>query len=171
MTHIISLTVDNIIIMSRLIILDIKGVLCTKCEDGEEEAIRLGSYSVKPKPHLKEFLSHLYENYKVAFFSSTTYGNAGKFLTQTLSKEQKDKTLFMWFRDRVKFDPEPEKDFDTIKVLDDFFQNPVYNRNKKWNIHNTIIIDDSARKLRFNDQKTSMVVDVEDDLLDLIHRL
>ena len=143
---------------TRLLILDINGVLCCKIAN-----------QVVLRPDYKEFLSFCFDNFTVAFFSSTTYKNANAIINKLLSSEQRSKVAFFWYRDRTRKDHEMGG-YSTIKNLIDVFDNPVINKENKYNKYNTLICDDSPTKLRFNDEQNVIIVqefkgDKEDQVL------
>lgn len=174
------LAVEPATMSRKLIVLDINGVLCTKTQDNVEknEGIKLATYNVIFRPEYRKFLNFCYENYDVGFFSSTTYKNASLILKKLLTPEQYKKTVFMWFRDRTVLDPDFNKDpeikqFDTIKRLSDIIDNPIVNHDRRYNYQNTVLIDDSQRKTRFNDPFNIVIVppydgSKEDDILESI---
>lgn len=155
--------------MSRLLLLDINGVLCCKYKKHNDQLseskcdlLELKSYTVILRPGYREFLNFCYENFTVAFFSSTTYHNANAILEKLLTPEHKSKTLFRWFRDRTRLDPHyginPEiKKHDTIKKLEDVFNCPLINEDRKYGPGNTLLCDDSVQKTRFNEPKNVVI--------------
>src|SRR5579864_8673580 len=158
----------QIINMRHLLLLDINGVLCRKIEknhtadgnsNGSPSVLRLGSYDVELRPGARDFLTNAYNRFTVGFFSSTTYRNAHQILDALLTKEQKAKTCCFWYRDRTRFDPDADANsFDTIKLLDDIYQNPVVNEHRIWSNGNTVLIDDSFKKNRFNRTENFILV-------------
>lgn len=151
--------------MSNLLILDINGVFCTKTRTGEIpkdsklEHLKLNKYYVTLRPNARKFLEFCFENYIVAFFSSTTPTNSKKILEKLLTEEQQTKTKFQWFRDRTHFDPDYPKcdEFATIKKLSDVWDNPTVNEKRAFSEKNTLLCDDSVTKTRFN-PKTNVIV-------------
>jgi hypothetical protein len=148
--------------MEKLVLLDINGLLCCKIKKNVEinkssEILDLNSYKVILRPHYKEFLDFVYNNYKVGFFSSTCEWNAKEILNKLLNKEQKKLTVLMWFRDRTHIDPDSIDTYDTIKKLEDVFDNPVFNVKRKYHSGNTILIDDSKTKTRFNNPNNIII--------------
>jgi TFIIF-interacting CTD phosphatase-like protein len=162
----------------HLILLDLNGVLCRKIASGPvpENALQLQSYAVEPRPGVKEFLEFCYSHYTVGFFSSTTFRNADPILKKILTPEQYQLSKIKWFRDRTRFDPDT-KDHTTIKVLKDLFDNPIANSERIWSESNTLLIDDSIEKTRFNSPKNVLLVktysgDLKDrELLNLIEEI
>lgn len=156
--------------MSRLLLLDINGVLCCKYKKDNDlserlshsDLLELKSYSVMLRPGYREFLNFCYEHFTVAFFSSTTRQNANAILEKILTPEHKSKTLFRWFRDRTQLDPHygiiPEiEKHDTVKKLEDVFNCPLFNEDRKYGLGNTLLCDDSAQKTRFNESKNIVI--------------
>lgn len=162
-----------------LLILDINGLLCCKVQpDCTEADLRPNKhYSVILRPGYAEFLQQCYAHYEVGFFSSTTEPNASAILKALLTKEQFKQTKFIWYRDRTSLDPDWQADqihydetwndlefnqeikaHDTIKLLNNVWNNPMINAKRKYNSKNTLICDDSAMKLRYNSQQNCLIV-------------
>lgn len=152
---------------TRLLILDINGVLCCKVSKDSKigdalELLVLNAYTIIMRPGYREFLDFCYKNYTVAFFSSTTYSNASVILEKLLTHEQKSATAFCWFRDRTHSDPDYQKDsniriHDTIKILSDVFDDPTVNAEHKYHSRNTLLCDDSKTKNRFNNSNNVVI--------------
>ena len=157
-----------------LIILDLNGVLCYK-EDRNTidlaksvgpEWVETKSYLCRLRPNCREFIEYIldHKNLRLGIWSSTTYPNSQPIIDSILTKEQQKNLEFVWYRDRVKLDPEIElkyqdhtiKTFDTVKILNDVFLHPTFER--KWNETNTLIVDDSSRKMRFNSAQTVYII-------------
>lgn len=172
----------------KLVILDINGLLCRKTTEGKAD-LSLGRYGVVVRPGAREFLEFCYQNFDVGIFSSTTYKNASPILDFLLTAEQQKKTKFKWFRDRTSLDPQwgsselsadPSWDLDefhdkkieqysTVKKIGDVLSAPQINEDRKYTLENTLIVDDSLMKMRFNPKKNVVIVapfeKEEDDLL------
>lgn len=146
---------------TRLLILDINGLLCCKMPKSypntELEILELKSYKVLMRPGYREFLDLCYNNFTIAFFTSTYEGNANAILKKLLTAEQQKVTAFKWFRDRTHFDPDSSTPYNTIKKLQDIFDNPVINADRKYHSSNSILTDDSPTKTRFNDPKNIVI--------------
>lgn len=146
----------------KLLILDINGLLCRKINTKEQiegEVIELPSYKVQLRPGCHEFLDFCYRHYDIAFFSSTLHVNADAILKALLNSKQHKITIFKWFRDRTRFDPDSKTDkYATVKVLKDIFDNPVVNRDRIYSEKNTLICDDSVTKIRLNDPKNTVII-------------
>ena len=177
----------------KLIVLDIFGILCCKvmydkcpkqdavtfAEENGMEHITLNVYSVFIRPYVRQFLDHCYDYADVGFFSSSTEPNSIAVLRSVLTDEQQEKTRFFWYRDRTKLDPDYGKDFeitnyDTVKILADIFQSPYVNRYRCYDEYNTIICDDSPRKMRYNDQSNVLLIpsfDIDNEISEwLLHK-
>ena len=173
-----------------LIVIDVNGVLCEKVyvENLEKErdkilsetsftTIILNKFVVYIRPNVHEFLEFCFANYDVGFFSSTTYQNANRILGQLLTKDQNMRAKFLWYRDRTRLDPDWKKEdkktkkFDTIKMIQDVLECPAINEDRRYSVDNTILLDDSETKTRFNDPQNILVVktfnhdDAEDNQL------
>ena len=128
--------------MNKLLLLDINGLLCCKVPKGQGLPIK--SYDVLLRPYYKEFLDWCYCHFDVGYFSSTSKTNAMLILNYLLTTEQKNKTTLFWFRDQTQPDPHG-RSFDTIKSLIH-----IYDHFDHYHHKNTLIIDDSYHKVRFN---------------------
>ena len=158
---------------AKLIVLDINGLLVYKSftknnQNTSLNTIKLNSYNVDIRPHYKEFLEFCYTYATVGFLSSTNKMNVDKILKHILTTEQKKNTLFVWSRDRTHFDNTNDNtncnnSIETIKKLSDVWDNPVVNEYRTFNDTNTLIIDDSAIKLRFNDAKNVLICSTFDN--------
>lgn len=139
----------------RLLLLDINGLLCCKVPKNQiiknQEFIKLSTYNVIVRPGCRKFLKSCYLNFDVGFLSSTTEYNATIILKKLLTPQQHKLTVCFLFREFCRADPDPINTFDTIKVLQDVFDDDTLNKNNQWNDTNTILIDDSITKTRFND--------------------
>lgn len=156
--------------LQGLILLDVNGVLCAKIPDdrvGEvpkEMLIKLSTRSCShaiTRPGIAEVIADLTSRYNVAIYSSTRYTNLTKMLKGTLGGTSK----FAFIADRSTTTLHPEygvdpriKDFDTIKPLENIFQHPIFNENRKWGPHNTILVDNDQEKMRSNDPRNTLVV-------------
>lgn len=156
----------------RLLILDMNGLLCHKIykKDLEKMEPVLDQYErldlkhcyVFIRPDIHDFLEKCFDLAEVAFWTSTTYPNAKPILDHLLSKSQQNKTVFRWYRDRTRLDPSYQidtgtKPTDTIKNIDDVFSSPVINYARTLNNHNTILCDDDREKIRFNDDRNTVI--------------
>lgn len=158
----------------KLLIFDINEVLCCKLSKNKyiytDDMLECNSYYIKPRPGYREFMNLCYENYNVAFFSSTNTWNVIPILKFILTENQYNNTKFIWCRDRTRFDPCPCNIYDTIKNLNDIYENPVINTEKLYNNMNTILVDNSIIKTRFNNPKNIIICesyqgDVSDNVL------
>ena len=173
--------------MNKLLILDINGLLCKRIDkdvvyDSKLKCVKLPGYNVILRPHYKEFLQHCYHYYHVAIFTSGSKRNTKVILDALLTKEQLKNTQFIWCRDRNRLDPDFNTDifttsFDTIKYLQDVYDNPIINEHRIYNDTNTLLLDDSHRKCRFNNPNNFMICNTFDGnandtyLQQLIHLL
>lgn len=162
---------------TRLIILDINGLLCWKffsekypqeqvikmAKDLKMEYIILEKFVVFIRPKVRIFLDFCYEYADVGFFSSTTHLNGYSILDKILTEDQRKKTKFFWYREHVKLDPEfgikPEiKQHDTVKILTDVLASAQINHHRLYSYYNTVMLDDDLNKIRFNSMQNSHLV-------------
>lgn len=162
----------------KLVVLDINGVFCRKLNQKEvaklkasgkgkatsrDSAPRVFAFKggrtiggVEFRQGDQEFFQTLFERYHVAIFSSTEQRNAERILNQVKNKKRFE---FLWYRDRTRFDQDDQPEgHETVKMLRDIYDNPVINRGRQWSDRNTIIIDDSITKVRFNNPKNVLIV-------------
>jgi len=149
-------------------VLDINGLLCRKIkhDDPEQpgiERLHLEHYDVELRPGAREFLAWCYGKYDVGFYSSTTYPNCTAILQALLSEEQQAAIKFRLYREHTVLDPsygiDPGvRDIDTIKLLDRILQNPVVNAGRTYHAGNTVVCDDSVRKLRYIPEVNRVIV-------------
>lgn len=158
----------------KLLILDVNGCLCSKVLNDDPRLDKLREthpnfiersvYHVFARPGVSDFIDQCFEDYDVAIFSSTTFYNVDPILDMLLTKEQREQLKFIWCRDRTRLDPmygreeyDYIKKYDTIKMLEDVFANPVINADRHYSDRNTIIVDNELRKVRLNPDHSVMV--------------
>jgi hypothetical protein len=130
----------------KLVLLDVNGVL------GYKEKGKFVFYS-----GVQDFLKQLKEKYIVGIFSSTTDKNVSKILFR-LTKNWKEEFHPIMDRSMTCFDNEGES-YETIKLLIQFWENPVHNAERKWCCSNTLLLDDSRKKVRLNDTRNVLIVE------------
>lgn len=150
---------------SLLIVTDLNGVLCRKHPKGDgpipDGWVESKSYRIELRPGAKEFLTYCIEKHNLAIWSSTTYPNSQPMVDALLTAEQKSALIFVWYRDRTRLDPEfgeraDIRNYDTVKNLEDVYSHPFFERI--WTNRNTVIIDDSQTKTRFNSPNNVFLV-------------
>jgi hypothetical protein len=97
----------------------------------------------------------LLAKYQVGIFSSTSRHNLLPILECIFGKNILKQLLFIWDRSRTRFDPdyqysEETEDHLTVKMLTDFWENPIFNVDRIWDRTNTLCLDHELTKLRFN---------------------
>lgn len=157
----------------KLVVLDVDGVICgprvhssLPLQHPNTNVVAVGDkWCVTVSNDLPEFFAALYSKYDVAFYTSALEKNISPILSAVLSKEQRQRTVFCWYREHTHLDPEYVegnthgiKKYDTIKVLSNVWLHPVINAERIYNRRNTIICDDSARKTRFNPAENVVTV-------------
>lgn len=166
--------------MKNLLILDINGLICCKVKPPYQENltnnyIARNHYRVYFRDNVKEFIKWCLENYNVGIWSSTNNYNVYPILKHVLDQDIIKKFLFIWCRDRTRLDLEyPNnniKKFDTIKDLKDIWSCPTINCEREYDSSNTLLIDDSYQKTRFNSSDNLLIVnsfDINNPNLDII---
>lgn len=136
----------------KLLILDFNGILIYKeHKDGNNVMI--------PRKGIKDFLLWCFENYDVGIFSSSMYYNIKRGLSLILTYDQIKKFKFIFDRMHVEIDRTSEDKNATIKLLTTIWNNPVINRGDKYNERNTLIVDDSFDKVRYNPIGNILIAD------------
>lgn len=158
----------------KLLILDINGVFCRKLAPNIVfklvKAFKKGEYpnycikvpkskiGIEFRPGYKDFFETLRYKYHIAIFSSSTFWNC----TSVLDVLPEMQWEFLWYRDHTHRDPDigttGVDGYATIKKLDDVYDNPVINEKGEWSEHNTVIVDDSPAKMRFNNPNNVIIV-------------
>jgi len=146
----------------KLVVLDFDGVLFERHRTVDNPppnpdfTHKYFSYYIYPGVH--QFIQSLLEKYDVGFLTSITEKNTLPILRKLYANKEIPKFKFILDRRFVKHDPEYKKFekinfYDTIKLLSDIHLSSTINLNRVYNTHNTIIIDDSYMKMRFNHPK------------------
>lgn len=155
-----------------LLILDVNGLICRKEKKNDDSMvdettqvyIDFDFYKVYRRVGVDNFLIALFDKYRVGFWTSTTERNAGKIIDWIIPKSVKDQLHFIWFRDRTRLDPDYGvtdgiEHYDTVKTLTDIWQNPHINYKRTYNERNTLLVDDSVKKTRFNSEHNVLIVE------------
>lgn len=139
---------DTVESKDNLVVLDMNGIFTYRIYDGNH------GFEIFYRPGSHGFIENLFKSgFEVGFFTSTTWKNANPIIRKLTPR----KLLFKWTRDRCTLDPEPVKDHDVVKNLSSIWENPVINQKRIYGEHNTILVDDSVRKTRFNDPLNCIV--------------
>nr|QBK90310.1 MAG: ctd-like (NLI interacting factor-like) phosphatase [Pithovirus LCPAC102] len=106
------------------------------------------------RPGYDDFIDYCLSNYDVGIFSSITEKNI-TCIIDNVFWDKKDKLKFILHRKYTKLDPDYGKNkniksFDTVKYISDIISNPILNEKRIYTMRNTIIVDDTYRKVRFN---------------------
>jgi len=163
-----SVTTDEKKPFKKLVILDVNGLLGYKC--GKDEIFddslprqKLEFYDFIERPGVKPFIDKLLEKYQIAIFTSATFYNYEGIIKKLLTPEQVKSMTFRWYRDKTRHDREANilglEKYSTVKVLQDLFDNPVYNRDDEFNSTNTILCDDCPIKTRHNPPENVIIVE------------
>lgn len=155
-----------------LLILDMNGLVCYKEKppynnsELPQDFLERNSYRVYKRPGADMFLRYCLKKYNVAIWSSTTQYNVKPILNWIFKPKQLRKLAFIWYRNQTKLDPDYGKseypsitEYDTVKNLADVWSNPYFNRLRKYGKTNTLIVDDSSNKVRFNPKNNVLVVE------------
>jgi NLI interacting factor-like phosphatase len=143
---------------TKLLILDLNGTLLHRPRHPDKERnmdMRQSSITPVLRPHLAEFLSYIFRNFKIMFWSSAKPHNVNSMIAATLSPEQREQVLAIWARDTLGLSREEyDQKSITIKDLRKVFKSNLGGGSKKksvgqWDVGNTILLDDSVIKASF----------------------
>lgn len=153
----------------KLILLDVDGVLLVRTNKKEDYPyFKQGKKFCYVRPGAKEFIAACASKYDIVIYTSMMYSNVKSVLNQAFGLNFiKYNINFICSREYTKLDPDYKhnpniKSYDTIKLLDNVLSSPIINENRKYNIENTILIDDSYRKVRFNDISSVIIFKAKD---------
>jgi hypothetical protein len=140
-----------------LILFDLNGVLCTKIPMKKDPS----RYTFLVREGIQDFLSSFGDDFCLGIYSSTSYANIKKVLA-TIDPERKIELIID--RGHTLLDPnygtiKGLTEYDTVKNLDYVWSNPVFNKNRLWSANNTLLVDHSPLKVRFNDDKNILLID------------
>jgi hypothetical protein len=150
----------------RLLLLEIKGVMCSRRHVSETisdnfESLRIYQNRFILRPQAREFLRHCLAYYTVGIFSSLTDRLLVKILKKLTTADEYKSLAFVAGRNHTKFDPSHRGHL-VIKRLEDVLDNPVYNFKRKFSSNNTLICDSSLAEVKFNDSKNVVLVQAFD---------
>jgi TFIIF-interacting CTD phosphatase-like protein len=142
---------------TKLLILDLNGTLVYRPRNpAKDRDLDMLQVSMTPilRPHLEEFMTYIFEHFKVMFWSSATPRNVQSMIAATTTPEQRSKVIAIWARDTLDLSPEDyNKKSVTFKDLRKVFvDKDIANASEKevgWNIESTILLDDSAKKASY----------------------
>lgn len=159
-----------------LVLLDVNGILGLKTVEvpKELEYIKCKNYNFVVRPGIRNFLTELRDIATVGIFSSTRYMNVSSIL-YGIDPDFKKHFSPIMDRSMTCFDPDGDN-FETIKSLEIFWNNPIYNAERKWNSDNTLLVDNDLSKIRFNSEKNVLVAEEysltgDDDLNLLLEKI
>jgi len=124
--------------MDLLLVLDLDGTLLLRKHK-----------KIHKRKYLNEFLEYCFNNYNVAIYTSMLKNNMQATLNTIMTPNQIDKLLFIWCREYTIPDPDPINRWDTIKSIK--LIQDVYN-------YHIILVDDSERKVRFENPNNIILV-------------
>ena len=141
------------IIIKRLIVLDLNKLLIFKVKR---------EWTIKLRPGLAEFLNFCFKYAHVGFYTCSAYDTAHSNIQEFRDRgilTSKMVPLFIWTRNDTRPDPDNVKSkWERVKVLGDCLINSKLNPIGEFSWHNSIIIDDSADKLRFNPTQNQLII-------------
>ena len=134
-----------------------------------EQATLLGEHYTFLRPHAREFVTYLLDNYRVAVWSSAWAKNVN-LLCEHVFGARRGELLFEWDQTMcAEITPHPDPKEKKPLFQKDLFK--VWSRFPEYTESNTIIIDDCAYKMRDNPTECVILTEpwippVEDDFLD-----
>jgi len=152
--------------METLLIFDLEGVCCQK-DRRSRTTIDVSGRSVHIRPKIRQILTELSHQYRLAVWTSTPKKIAHQIVNHVF---QDLPLVFTWYRTETEFDPDfgfdPNIDrYATVKTLDRVFYSLKVNPDRRWTGKNTLLIDDSPVKTRFNEEKNVLIFDLTQDLI------
>ena len=106
------------------------------------------------RPYLQEFMSYIFNNFKVMFWSSATPQNVNYMIAATTTPQQRPKLIATWARDTLGLSREDyNKKSITFKNLHKVFADEGIRKASAgvadWDVGNIILLDDSVVKASF----------------------
>lgn len=128
-----------------LLVLDLNGTLLYRSR---------ASQNYTPRPYLLNFLKYAFANHSLLVWSSAQPYNVRGVCTRLFSRGQREMLLGEWGRDTLGLTSAQYKQrVQVYKRLDRIWGNetvqqshPEYEGGERWGPHNSVLIDDSARK-------------------------
>ena len=145
---------DTLTITTKpLLILDLNGILIyrefIKSDIVYNNGERIGNFNIWKRPKLQEFLDFIFSKFHVAVFSSITKKNIEK-TVQYVFGEKYSLLKFIYNQDNcVKVSKFNSKDHKRDITFRKNLQ-IIWNKFPDFNLENTLIIDDSPEKMRYN---------------------
>lgn len=133
---------------SFLIVLDYHGIFT------DEEG------TLRPREEIERLLEFIESFARVGIFSSTMHRTI---ITELKLYNLQKRFDFILDRSHTRLDPDylitgGITEYDTVKDLSTILNNPIVNAERRYAINNTIICDDSARKLRFISKENALIL-------------
>ena len=169
---------------TKLLILDLNGTLLYRPRNPQKDrSPDMRQSSIQPilRPHLPEFMSYIFRNFKIMFWSSATPRNVRSMTEATTTSKQRNQVIATWGRDTLGLSQEEYyQKVITIKDLTKVFKDKKvqkYCKTGNWDVGNTILLDDSVIKASFQpynhvcvpefvlNEGEEKVGDVQDDAL------
>ncbi len=160
----------------KLLVLDLNGVLIDKKYSLMKEHLDLsegndffcfGDFVIFLRNGCLSLIENLSKKYTLGLWSSTHRKNVIKIL-EKFFENYRLYFNFVWCREKTLLDPHYDslstsiEKFDTIKPIEFILHDPIINENRVWNEKNVLIVDNSESKLRFNNEKNTLLIPVFD---------
>ena len=138
---------------AKLLVLDLNKCLVLRQKRGP-----VGSQNAKARPYLNEFLDFCFKNFAVMVWSSATPVSVKYMIQGAFSSKQRAKLIACWTRDELGLSKEQyyskSKNYKKLSLV--WSSQKLRNSAKRkgfiaeWNSMNTVIVDDSAEKAKYN---------------------
>lgn len=153
----------------KLILLDVDDVLLVRTNrKADYPCFKQGKQFCYVRPGAKEFIEACSAQYDVGIYTSMISSNVKSVLNQAFGENFIQCHIdFICSREYTRLDPDYRHDpkiksYDTVKLIDNILGSPILNEKRKYNVENTILIDNSYRKVRFNDISSVIVFKASD---------
>ena len=142
----------------KLLLIDVDDVLLVRTQQKYDYPhFKQGKLFCYVRPGAKEFIEACSLKYDIGIYTSMLYSNVKSILNQAFGENFILYYIdFICAREYTRLDPDYRHDpkiksYDTVKFIDNILGSPIFNEKRKYNVENTLLIDDSYRKVRFND--------------------
>jgi hypothetical protein len=147
---------QHLIQVKPLIVLDLNGILCHRVRRSRDTYDPLATYRpsigtvantpILPRPHVFEFLHFLQQHFTLAVWTSAKKKTADKLINLLVPKKVADSFLFVWAQHDCKIQPQIIVGGDPNDQLFEKDLSKVWVAYPLWNVHNTLLMDDSPEK-------------------------
>lgn len=148
----------------RLLVLDLNGVLLFRRPKWEKLDVRPPDFEWKMhqcwiRPGAAEFVSFCLERFAVGVWSSAKEETAKEVVNRVMTREEERKELlFIWGQERCRNEgPDPESTEKRVPLFAKHLAD-LWKKFPKYDESNTLMLDDSAKKLKKNPELSYFIV-------------